>query len=121
MEPDGGGLGDPGQGKEPAQRDALVDLAVEVRLRESAARLAGTPGAVELRNRHWYGGSDGTGKATQWTMDMLRDLGLTYVMVDGPQGLESSVPPVAGVTTPELAMVRLHQAMLMIRQANMRL
>ena len=39
---------------------------------------------------------------------MLRDLGLTYVMVDGPQGLESSVPPVAAVTTPELAMVRLH-------------
>jgi len=77
-------------------------------LAESAARLAGTPGAVELRNRHWYGGADGAGKATQWTLDMLRDLGLTYVMVDGPQGLESSVPPVAAVTTPELAMVRLH-------------
>jgi uncharacterized protein YecE (DUF72 family) len=77
-------------------------------LAESAARLAGTPGAVELRNRHWYGGADGTGTATQWTLDMLRDLGLTYVMVDGPQGLESSVPPVAAVTTPELAMVRLH-------------
>lgn len=77
-------------------------------LAESAARLAGTPGAVELRNRHWYGGADGRGKATQWTLDMLRDLGLTYVMVDGPQGLESSVPPVAAVTTPELAMVRLH-------------
>jgi uncharacterized protein YecE (DUF72 family) len=77
-------------------------------LAESAARLAGTPGAVELRNHHWYGGADGRGKATQWTLDMLRDLGLTYVMVDGPQGLESSVPPVAAVTTPELAMVRLH-------------
>lgn len=77
-------------------------------LAESAVRLAGTPGAVELRNHHWYGGSDGRGPATQWTMDMLRDLGLTYVMVDGPQGLESSVPPVASVTTPELAMVRLH-------------
>ena len=77
-------------------------------LAESAVRLAGTPGAVELRNHHWYGGSDGRGAATQWTMDMLRDLGLTYVMVDGPQGLESSVPPVAEVTTPELAMVRLH-------------
>ena len=77
-------------------------------LAESAARLAGTPGAVELRNRHWYGGVDGGGKATQWTLDMLRDLGLTYVMVDGPQGLESSVPPVAAVTTPELAMVRMH-------------
>ena len=77
-------------------------------LAESAARLAGTPGAVELRNHHWYGGVDGGGKATQWTLDMLRDLGLTYVMVDGPQGLESSVPPVAAVTTPELAMVRMH-------------
>ena len=77
-------------------------------LAESAVRLAGTPGAVELRNRHWYGGEDGSGKATQWTLDMLRDLGLTYVMVDGPQGLESSVPPVTGVTNPELAMVRLH-------------
>ncbi len=65
-------------------------------LAESAVRLAGTPGAVELRNRHWYGGSDGSGTATQWTMDMLRDLGLTYVMVDGPQGLESSVPPSRG-------------------------
>ena len=75
---------------------------------ESAERLAGTPGAVELRNRIWYGGPDGTGRATQWTLDMLRDLGLTYVMVDGPQGLESSVPPVAAVTTPELAMMRLH-------------
>jgi uncharacterized protein YecE (DUF72 family) len=39
---------------------------------------------------------------------MVRDLGLTHVIVDGPQGLESSVPPIAAVTTPELAMVRLH-------------
>jgi len=77
-------------------------------LAESAERLAGTPGSVELRNRLWYGGADGLGEATRWTLDMLRDLGLTYVMVDGPQGLESSVPPIAAVTTPELAMVRLH-------------
>ena len=77
-------------------------------LAESAVRLAGTPGAVELRNRYWYGGADGGGKETRWTLDMLRELGLAYVMVDGPQGLESSVPPVAAVTTPELAMVRLH-------------
>ena len=77
-------------------------------LAESAARLAGTPGAVELRNHTWYGGTDGQGKATQWTLDMLRDLGLAYVMVDGPQGLESSVPPIVAVTSPHLAMVRLH-------------
>jgi uncharacterized protein YecE (DUF72 family) len=75
---------------------------------ESAVRLAGTPGAVELRNHHWYGGTHGEGKATQWTLDMLRDLGLAYVMVDGPQGLESSVPPIVAVTSPQLAMVRLH-------------
>src|SRR6476469_1482580 len=77
-------------------------------LAESATRLAGTPGAVELRNHTWYGGADGQGKATQWTLDMLRDLGLAYVMVDGPQGLESSVPPIVAVTSPHLAMVRLH-------------
>jgi uncharacterized protein YecE (DUF72 family) len=75
---------------------------------DSAERLAGTPGAVELRNRIWYGGPDGTGRATQWTLDMLRDLGLSYVMVDGPQGLESSVPPVAAVTTPAVVMGWLH-------------
>lgn len=73
-------------------------------LAESATRLAGTPGAVELRNRVWFGSE----KSTGWTLDMLRDLGLTHVMVDGPQGLESSVPPVTAVTTPRLAMVRLH-------------
>ena len=50
-------------------------------------------GGRRARNRHWYGGADGQGRATQWTLDMLRELGLTHVMVDGPQGLESSVPP----------------------------
>jgi uncharacterized protein YecE (DUF72 family) len=29
-------------------------------------------------------------------------------MVDGPQGLTSSVPPIVAATSPELAMVRLH-------------
>jgi uncharacterized protein YecE (DUF72 family) len=71
---------------------------------DAATKLAGTPGAVELRNRIWFG-SD---RSTKWTLDMLRDLGLAHVMVDGPQGLESSVPPVAAVTNPGLAMIRLH-------------
>ena len=73
-------------------------------LAESAARLAGIPATVELRNRLWFSSVQSTG----WTLDMLRDLGLTHVMVDGPQGLESSVPQVPAVTTPQLAMVRLH-------------
>jgi uncharacterized protein YecE (DUF72 family) len=73
-------------------------------LASSAERLAGVPGTVEFRNRSWFSSE----KSTQSTLDMLRDLGLTHVMVDGPQGLESSVPAVAAVTTPQLAMVRLH-------------
>jgi uncharacterized protein YecE (DUF72 family) len=73
-------------------------------LADSAKRLGGIPATVELRNHTWFNSARSTG----WTLDMLRDLGLTHVMVDGPQGLESSVPAVAGVTTPQLAMVRLH-------------
>ena len=77
-------------------------------LAESAERLAGLPGAVELRNRHWFDGGVGDGRGTDWTLAMLRELGLAHVVVDGPQGLESSVPLVAAVTTPERAIVRLH-------------
>ena len=73
-------------------------------LRESAQRLAGIPATVELRNHTWFGSE----RSSRWTLDMLRDLGLTHVIVDGPQGLESSVPAVGAVTTPQLAMVRLH-------------
>jgi uncharacterized protein YecE (DUF72 family) len=80
----------------------------KAQLADAAGRLAGIPGAVELRNRHWFEGVPGEGRGTDWTLAMLRDLGLTYVIVDGPQGLESSVPPIAAVTTPELAIVRLH-------------
>jgi uncharacterized protein YecE (DUF72 family) len=73
-------------------------------LAEAAGRLAGVAGAVELRNRLWFNSAT----STAWTLDMLRDLGLTHVVVDGPQGLESSVPAVAAVTTPALGMMRLH-------------
>ena len=79
----------------PANKDLLA---------ESAARLAGIPATVELRNHLWFNSPTSTG----WTLDMLRDLGLTHVMVDGPQGLDSSVPLAPAVTTPALAMIRLH-------------
>ena len=79
----------------PANKDLLA---------EAATRLAGIPATVELRNRIWFKSA----QSTQWTLDMLRELGLTHVIVDGPQGLESSVPAIAAVTTPSLAMVRLH-------------
>ncbi|MGI8510158.1 MAG: DUF72 domain-containing protein [Gemmatimonadaceae bacterium] len=73
-------------------------------LAESAERLTGVRAAVEFRNHFWYASE----KATQWTLDMLQDLGLTHVIVDGPQGLDSSVPAVPAVTTPSLSIVRLH-------------
>ena len=71
---------------------------------ESATRLAAVGATVEFRNRMWFGSE----KSTRWTLDMLRDLALTHVIVDGPQGLDSSVPAVPAVTTPALALVRLH-------------
>ncbi len=73
-------------------------------LADAATRLAGVPATVELRNGRWFDGARGTAR----TLDLLRDLDLTHVMVDGPQGLESSVPLTAAVTTPALAMLRLH-------------
>ena len=39
---------------------------------------------------------------------MLAELDLTYVVVDGPQGLASSMPPRVAVTSPRLAIMRLH-------------
>jgi uncharacterized protein YecE (DUF72 family) len=79
----------------PANKDLLA---------EAATRLAGIPATVELRNQLWFKSE----KSTGWTLDLLRELGLTHVIVDGPQGLDSSVPAVPAVTTPGLAMVRLH-------------
>ncbi|HEX8850046.1 MAG TPA: DUF72 domain-containing protein [Gemmatimonadaceae bacterium] len=71
---------------------------------ESATRLAAVGATVEFRNHLWFNSE----KASRWTLDMLRDLELTHVIVDGPQGLPSSVPAVVEVTTPRLALVRLH-------------
>ena len=41
------------------------------------------------------------------TLAFLQELGLTYVLVDEPQGFKSSTPPVIACTAP-LAMVRFH-------------
>ena len=59
--------------------------------------------AVEFRNAAWMAEGD---RAS--TLAFLRENGLTYVSVDGPQGFRSSMPPVAAVTDPELAIVRFH-------------
>jgi uncharacterized protein YecE (DUF72 family) len=59
--------------------------------------------AVEFRNASWF-----NEKNIERTMKFLEDHKLPLVMVDGPQGFKSSVPPIAATTSPDLAVVRFH-------------
>ena len=72
-------------------------------LRLARERLGDVTGAVELRHRSWMEGRIGAR-----TLALLRDLDLAYVMVDAPQGTESSMPPTVAITSARLAVVRLH-------------
>ncbi len=70
---------------------------------EARDRLDGVQVAVELRNGSWF-----NEKNVERTLRFLEDNRLPYVMVDGPQGFKSSVPPITAVTSPDLAIVRFH-------------
>src|SRR2546423_170030 len=59
--------------------------------------------AVEFRNASWF-----NAKNIERTMRFLEEHKLPLVMVDGPQGFKSSVPPIAATTSPDLAVVRFH-------------
>ena len=72
-------------------------------LDEVATRLAGLPLAVEFRQSGWLGE-----RLCDRTLDFLRARDFAYVSVDEPQGTPASVPPIAVVTTPTLAVVRFH-------------
>lgn len=72
-------------------------------LEEARRRLGDRPAAVEFRHRDWL--AEGS---RERTLALLERQDFAYVCVDEPQGLESSVPPVAAVTSPRLAMVRFH-------------
>lgn len=72
-------------------------------LLQARDRLAGVPCTIELRNKAWF-----EDRARDRTLEFLRDHSLPYVVVDEPQGLPNSVPPIAAVTAPSLAIVRFH-------------
>src|SRR5262249_38199703 len=72
-------------------------------LARARERLRGLPAAVEFRHSSWL-----APKIRERTLSLLRDQQMSYVIVDEPQGLPSSVPPVAAGATPRLAVVRLH-------------
>ena len=71
---------------------------------EHCVRVMGdTPMAVEFRNASWW-----TEKNRDSTLAFEREHGLVNVVVDGPQGVGNSVPSVWEVTSPRLAIVRMH-------------
>jgi uncharacterized protein YecE (DUF72 family) len=74
-------------------------------IREAKAALEphGLRVAVEFRNATWF-----NDKNVERTLRFLEDEAIPLVMVDGPQGFKSSVPPVVAVTDPALAIVRFH-------------
>ena len=59
--------------------------------------------AVEFRNHTWM-----SERNADETLAFLRANGLIYVCVDEPQGFPSSTPPIAAVTSEDLAIVRFH-------------
>ena len=61
------------------------------------------PIAIELRRREWL-----NTKHREETLAFLEAHKLIYVCVDAPQGVDTSVPPIAPATSPDLAIVRLH-------------
>ena len=74
-------------------------------IEESVERLrkAGMVPAVEFRSASWF-----NDKNIERTLKFLGDRQIPLVMVDGPQGFKSSVPPIVAATSPELALVRFH-------------
>jgi len=69
---------------------------------ETKARLGQYTMAVELRNNLWLSEQN-----QEPTLAFLSENGISYVCVDEPQGLRSSVPPITAVTAP-IALVRMH-------------
>jgi uncharacterized protein YecE (DUF72 family) len=70
---------------------------------EARERLGEIKSAVEFRSETWF-----NDKNRDRTLAFLADHGIPLVLVDGPQGLRSSIPPLAAVTSPELVIVRFH-------------
>jgi uncharacterized protein YecE (DUF72 family) len=65
--------------------------------------MEGTQLAVEFRNQIWF---DDRHRAN--TLEFQRELGVAHTIVDSPQVSTNSVPAVWDITTPKLAVVRLH-------------
>jgi len=74
--------------------------AMFARVRE---RMGELPVSMEFRNPSWL-----TPRLRERLWAQLREYHMTYVVTDTPQGTKTSLPIVPAVTTPDLAVVRLH-------------
>jgi uncharacterized protein YecE (DUF72 family) len=70
---------------------------------KAAGRLPDFRVAVEFRRGTWM-----TERSAPRTLGFLSEHNLPYVVVDMPQGFESSIPPVVAATADDLAVVRFH-------------
>ena len=70
---------------------------------EAKERLGEMPIAVEFRHGAWF-----NERNVERTLRFLADNEIPLVMVDGSQGMRSSIPPLVAVTSPRLAVVRFH-------------
>src|ERR687888_836975 len=75
-------------------RDTILD---------ATQRLGDVRKAVEFRNGTWF-----NEKNVERTLRFLEDHNIPLVMVDGPQGFKSSIPPITATTSPDMAVVRFH-------------
>jgi uncharacterized protein YecE (DUF72 family) len=71
-------------------------------LRDAVRHLPGLRLCVEFRHARWLEGGD-----CEPTLELLEQLGVSFVCVDEPAGFPSSMPPVVAVTS-DLAVVRFH-------------
>ena len=72
-------------------------------LRRARTRLGDDLATVEFRNRAWM-----EGRMAERTLGLLRELELSYVVVDAPPGMQSSMPPTVAITDKRLVVFRLH-------------
>lgn len=71
-------------------------------IRDAVRHLDGLRACVEFRHGRWLEGGE-----CEPTLELLEQLGASFVCVDEPAGFASSMPPVVAVTS-DLAVVRFH-------------
>jgi len=81
----------------------LANKASVAHIAECVRRMEGFRLAVEFRNETWF-----YERTRERTFAFEREHGVAHVIVDEPQGFKSSIPSIWEVTSPDVAVVRLH-------------